>query len=127
MTLKKLELQNIETLIIEKKKDDQNAIISILDDVAEVKFVRNIFTFKKFITELKEIDMNAITKLNKCLSLANGGISTVNSCLLLEEDKLFASIEVADDEITSVKTHDRIMSYMCQCICYIEVFTHHSI
>ncbi len=127
MTLKKLEAQNIDGLVIEKKNDENRGILSLHDQMVEVQFSRNSFEFRQHITNVKDIDMNLITKLSKCLSLSSGALQTIHSRLLLQEDHLFLLLNIDNDQIANVKAHDRLANFVFEAMCYKEVFDSHSV
>ena len=127
MSFKKLELQEIEELVFEKKRDENSAVISILGEPCELQFLRGIFTFRKHIASIDEIDADTITRLTKCLSVQNGGLSHAHSFLTCVDDQVESVMVLAEDEIINVKTHDRIVNFMCLAQCLDEVFTSHSI
>lgn len=127
MSLKKLELQNIEHFEIEKKKDESSAVVSVFGEVCELRFYQGVYTFKKRVTTIGEIDADIITRLCKCLSAINGGLSAVHSRLSIVDETLYSVIAIDVDEITNVKIHDRIINFFGVTQYLNEVFTSHSI
>ena len=127
MTLKKLELQNIDGLTVEKRNDENRGIISLHGELVEVRYERGNYEFRQNITDVKDVDMNLITKLSKCLKLASGGLQMVHSRLLLEEDRLFSVMNIENDQIVSVKSHERLNNFVYEAVCYRDVFDSHSV
>ena len=127
MSLKKLELQNIEHFEIEKKRDENSAVVSVFGEVGELRCYQGVYTFKKRVTTIDEIDADTITRLCKCLTVINGGLSAVHSYLTIADEVLYSVMSIDVDEIINVKIHDRIINFFGVTQYLGEVFTSHSI
>lgn len=111
MSFKKLEAQNIEDLVIEKKKDQNSAIISMLGETCELNFYREVFTFRMHIVDIHEMDTDMITKISRCLKIMSGALLQVHNQLLIIDDTIYTILILETDDIYNVKIHERIIDY----------------
>lgn len=127
MSLKKLELQKIENLVFERKKDENSAIISIFNEICELKYFRGLYTFRKQITQIHEMDADFITRTSRCLEIAGGSISIAHVTVRIIEERIYTVLLINESDITNIKTHERIQDYMGVSQYMIDVYTRHMI
>jgi len=128
MTIEKLKLQNIAGVSIERKRSEDEAFLSVFDEVCEVRFLESRYWFRKQIGVIDELEMNTITRICRCFEISNGGLSYAHARLEVDEsDFLYACMEIDGDQIANVAYHDRIIDYVCLCKYYMEVLESHNV